>query len=401
MTTRIIVSSPSMELGGANKTMASLLNALKDRGCEPEWICTGHNPTSDDGGWLGERRFKMHSLPSTQLSAVRQRQALLLDHLRKCSPCIYIPNFDFDMACAVPALSPESAAVFIVHSDEPIYYDFVADYGHLFNAIVCVSRFITEKLQRLHPEWAERIVHIPFGVDCPARIPTREKEPSAPLEVAYCGRLSFYQKRIQDLAEIIRRCHLDRLPVRFRISGSGPDEKAFFQSIAQPLAEGTAIRVGFLSNAQVLDLFANSDALVITSDFEGLPAVLLEAMAYGCVPVVSHTVSGMAEVVQSDENGFLVPIGDVDGFVRALARLAAEPELRHHLGSGAFERIKTGGFTLTRAAADYENLFKALLNNPNRISYKRNCEVIVPEKYRLGAKIQKRINWLLRDVSAQ
>jgi glycosyltransferase involved in cell wall biosynthesis len=389
---RVIASSPSFELSGANVLMANLLDELQAKGCETEWICTGYN-SAVAKDWLGHRRFKMHSLPATRLSAIRQRQKFLLEYVRQCSPCIYIPNFDFDMACAVPALPPEITAVFIVHCDEPLYYDFVARHGQMFNAIVCVSRFVTQKLQMAHPGWAERIVHIPFGVECPQQLPVRRIQSSSPLEVAYCGRLSFYQKRVHDLAEIIRRCHAQRLPVRFSIAGAGSDEKVFFESIAEPIAAGAVNRLGFLSNAEVLSLLGKADVLLMTSEFEGLPVVLLEAMSRGCIPLVTRTESGMNEVVIDGEGGFLIPVGDVAGFVHALSKLTAEPDLRDRLGRGAFERISAGGFTLARAATDYRKLFESLSGSQSLV--KREAQPIIPNRYRFGPRVIKRFQALL------
>jgi hypothetical protein len=74
-------------------------------------------------------------------------------------------------------------------------------------AIVCVSEVVTYKLIAALPTLKERIVHIPFGVEPLAELPERARLPGEALKVAYCGRLSFHQKRVQDLARIINQCH--------------------------------------------------------------------------------------------------------------------------------------------------------------------------------------------------
>jgi len=160
----VIASSPTLELSGANVLVANLLDELSKMGINTTWIVTGHAPM-DDGAWLGERRFPIKQLPPTRLSDVRSRQRLVLDYLEAGSPCIYLPNFDFDMACAIPALPPTSRGVLIMHCDDPVYYDFVERHGDLFDAIVCVSSFLASKLRAKHPALSERIVHIPFGVE--------------------------------------------------------------------------------------------------------------------------------------------------------------------------------------------------------------------------------------------
>jgi glycosyltransferase involved in cell wall biosynthesis len=388
MSLRVIASSPSLELSGANILVANLLDQLQRTGIETEWIVTGHHPT-DDAAWLGARQFKIHRLRLTRIADVQLRQKLLLEFLEERAPCVYLPNFDFDMACATPALSPANQVVLIMHCDDPVYYKFAAQHGKLFNAIVCVSEFLAKKLGAAQPELRARIVHIPFGVEPPAGLPAREKLPGQPLAVAYCGRIAFHQKRVQDLAQIINRCHAENLPVRFQIAGTGPDEKVFFESIKEPLAAGKVLRLGFLPNPDVLKLLGKSDVLVMTSDFEGLPVVLLEAMSRGSVPVVTKIESGMSELVRHGENGFLLPVGDVKSFVEVLAKLSADSALLLRLRQAAFDRITSGGFTLARAAADYRKLFESLADAKWQVQ--RNGPAIIPEHYRMRRRIFKRL----------
>jgi len=387
MSLNIVASSPSLELSGANVLVANLLDQFQRAGIQTDWIVTGHNPT-DDAAWLGARQFKIHRLRLTRISDVQQRQKMLVEFLEERAPCIYLPNFDFDMACATPALSPANKVVLIMHCDDPVYYNFAARHGNLFNAIVCVSEFLAKKLGAAQPDFKGRIVHIPFGVAPPTELPAREKMPGQPLVVAYCGRISFHQKRVQDLAAIINQCYAENQPVQFQIAGTGPDEKAFFETIKKPLAAGKVSRHGFLSNPAALELLGKSDVILMTSDFEGLPVVLLEAMSRGCVPVVTKTESGVGELVQSGENGYMLSVGDVKSFAGVLAKLSADAALLSRLRQAAFERIISSGFTLERAAADYRKLFESL--NEAKWHVERNGQPIIPGHYRLGSRIIKR-----------
>ena len=394
MSLSIIASSPSLELSGANVLVANLFDELQKKGGRAAWIVTGHEPSANDGSWLGERRFNIHHLPPTRLSNVRRRQTLLRDFLEQHSPCVYLPNFDFDMACAIPSLSPAVRAALVVHCDDPVYYNFVADHGNLFDAIVCVSEFLAEKLRAAHASLSERIFHIPFGVAVPARLPERNKRAGEPLEVAYCGRITFHQKRVEDLAGVIIRCQEESVAARFHIAGTGADERDFFERIRGPLAAGTARRLGFLPNADVLRLLERSDVLLMTSDFEGLPVILLEAMSRGCVPIVTRIKSGMTELVRHGENGFLLPVGDIGAFVSALKTLSAEPERLKRLRQAAYERVRDC-FTLERAAADYRKLFESLMNDEVRWPALRTGKAIVPSHYRKHVRIVRRVKKLL------
>jgi glycosyltransferase involved in cell wall biosynthesis len=388
----IRASSPTLELSGANVLVANLLEEFSRNAVDTGWIVTAHSP-KEDAAWLGGRRFTILRLTPTRLSDVRRRQKLLLGHLESAIPCIYLPNFDFDMACAIPALPPECRAVLIMHCDDPVYYEFVDRHGDLFDAIVCVSSFLASTLQSKHPELSDKIVYIPFGIQIPDHLPAKKKgsNSSEALRVAYCGRLSFHQKRVQDLAGIINRCHAGNIPVEFHIAGAGPDEKEFFDSISQPIACGMVHRHGFLKNSEVLNLLEQSDVLLMTSDFEGLPVVLLEAMSRGCIPVVSRIQSGIGEVVRHGETGYLHPVGDVDGFVATLGNLVRDDALRERIADASFERLKAGGFTLERAAADYWRLFESLVAGKNQFYHRPSGAPLSPKRYRFFHRIKQKI----------
>ena len=123
---------------------------------------------------------------------------------------------------------------------------------------------------------------------------------------------------------------LPELPgIKLLIAGSGPDE-ALLTALAASL--GIAGRVYFLGQRRDLaELFELTELLVMPSLFEGLPFAMLEAMAAG-KPVLASDVGGVSEALRDGETGVLVPPGDVDALVQALAKLLAEPETLRRMG---------------------------------------------------------------------
>jgi glycosyltransferase involved in cell wall biosynthesis len=89
---------------------------------------------------------------------------------------------------------------------------------------------------------------------------------------------------------------------------------------------------------------AGSDVLALTSvrtergSREGVPVVLMEAMATG-LPVVASDLSGIPELVEHEQNGLLVPPGDADSIAQALDRLRRDPDLRPRLGQAARRKV--------------------------------------------------------------
>ena len=106
---------------------------------------------------------------------------------------------------------------------------------------------------------------------------------------------------------------------------------------------------------QRADLFALASFVTDDGDRDGIPNVLVEAMACG-LPVVSTTVAGIPELVKPGQNGLLVPPRDVAGLAEALAALLRDPEQRQALGRRARQTV-VAHFDLQAAAREIVGLF--------------------------------------------
>lgn len=122
--------------------------------------------------------------------------------------------------------------------------------------------------------------------------------------------------------------------VRLDVVGDG-SQRAALES--QAAALGIADLVRFHGSRPYDELpghLATADALVLTSHHETAARVLVLA-ALASVPVVTTATTGSTEVVEDGRTGFIVPLGDRSALTERLARLAADPALRHRLGAAA------------------------------------------------------------------
>ena len=104
--------------------------------------------------------------------------------------------------------------------------------------------------------------------------------------------------------------------------------------------EGLGERVRFVRPRRDLaSVYGDADLFVLSSLWEGLPYVLLEAMAYG-LPVVATAVDGIPEVVAAGETGLLVAAADPEALAGALAQLLAAPAGRHAMGAAGAARVR-------------------------------------------------------------
>ena len=93
---------------------------------------------------------------------------------------------------------------------------------------------------------------------------------------------------------------------------------------------------GWLDHAERDELLRDAELLVLPSSAEGLPMAVLEAMAFGVVPLVTP-VGALPELVHDGVNGAVVPVGDPDALARTLDELVADDEHRRALGRRARE----------------------------------------------------------------
>jgi glycosyltransferase involved in cell wall biosynthesis len=120
---------------------------------------------------------------------------------------------------------------------------------------------------------------------------------------------------------------------------------------------GIADRVhfkGFVNN--VKDYFAKSRCLVLASEFEGLPTVLIEAMAQGCQVVSTNCPTGPAEILDNGEYGYLVEIGDIEGLSHAMKSALQLSRNKQGLD------LHLNQFTTNNSADAYEKVCKEIIS---------------------------------------
>ena len=207
----------------------------------------------------------------------------------------------------------------------------------------------------------ETLEVIHCGIDGRIFAPT-DRAPGGRLAITCIGTLHEVKGQrylIDAAAELVRR----NVDVGIRFVGDGPDRQAL-EDRARSL--GIADRIDFLglrTRTEVVALLGEADILVAPSvptaagKREGLPVVLIEAMAAG-VPVVASHLSGIPELVENEVTGLTVPPGDSTAIADAIARLAADPALGRRLSAAGRARV-AGEFDLDRNARKLISRFAA------------------------------------------
>lgn len=203
-----------------------------------------------------------------------------------------------------------------------------------------------------------RVIH--HGVELDLFKPRPRPTVVADVQIVTVGRL-VEKKGFPDLLRALGRLKASGRRITCRVYGDGP--------LLRPLAElrdslGLADAVHFLgerSRETIIQALHSSDVFVLTptvtedGDRDGIPNVLVEAMACG-LPVVSTSAGGIPELVTHSENGFLTAPGDVASIENHIATLLDSPKLRQQMGVAARRTVESG-YDVNMAAERLQRIF--------------------------------------------
>jgi colanic acid/amylovoran biosynthesis glycosyltransferase len=224
--------------------------------------------------------------------------------------------------------------------------------------VVCVSDFGRSQLMMLVDEdhW-DKIHVVPCGID-PGEYSPASRDGPAPgerLNVLVVGRLVPVKGHAVLLEAIARLRRTGTMPVSLEIVGDGPLRNAL-ESKARALGLGEhATFHGRVGQDDIRRHYAAADVFCLPSFGEGVPVVLMEAMAME-IPVVASRVMGIPELVEDGASGLLLRPGRAEPLAEALARLAASPDLRRCLGRAGRARIESA-FSLERSAQNLRDVY--------------------------------------------
>lgn len=172
-----------------------------------------------------------------------------------------------------------------------------------------------------HGDWPRlQVVHC--GIE-PARFADPAPMPAGALHLVNIGRFA-EQKGQLLLPEAVAMARDRGAPVRLTLVGDGPMRPAIEAAIARHGLGDAITLTGWLDEAGVRDVLNRAHALVLPSFAEGLPMVVMEAMAAGRA-VIGTWIAGNPELIVPGKTGWLVPAGDAAALADAMAQAAALP----------------------------------------------------------------------------
>ena len=230
--------------------------------------------------------------------------------------------------------------------------------------IISVSEAINSQLSNNYPEYIDKFMFLPNGVDknylkishSSGRMRNDNKDV---LQILTIGSL-IQRKGVKDIIKALRILKQTEVSFRFSIIGKGIEEKNLKKFVR---SSGLSDQVCFLGNVspeEIPSYFAKSDVFILASYSEGRPNVILESLAAG-VPVIATQIDGVTELIQENITGLLYLPGDSIKLAKQIDRLIDDRDLRHKLAKRGKDLIMESGLLWGKVGNRYAEIYSRVI----------------------------------------
>lgn len=217
--------------------------------------------------------------------------------------------------------------------------------------ITTISKFLAYELREYYG--VDRINIIGNAVDEQKFIPKNNNKKDYML---YVGRLS-YGKGLFDLLKSVRLLS-EEFDFKLFLIGKGELERKLNKIIVDEHIENNVKILGSYSHETLVEIYQNAKIFVFPSHYEGVPTVVLEAMASG-LPVVLSDIPAHRYLIEDGENGILFKKGQSHDLYNKISNLLLDDSLRKKIGYNARKTIIENGFTWNELSGKFEALYES------------------------------------------
>lgn len=191
-----------------------------------------------------------------------------------------------------------------------------------------------------------------YVIPNPCSFSPLESLPRKKKQLLYVGRLDKGSKRPDRLLKVWSHLYKKYPDWNLVIVGDGK-QRAILEKRARNME-----RVSFIGYADPRQYYIESSIFCMTSNFEGLPMVLLEAMCFGTIPVAFNSFASVTDVITDKRNGLLVPPFSVKGYVEKIEYLINNESIRSNMAKAGIESVRR--YTIDSIIEQWETLFAKL-----------------------------------------
>ncbi|UYN85595.1 MAG: glycosyltransferase [Cyclobacteriaceae bacterium] len=233
-----------------------------------------------------------------------------------------------------------------------VQYRLLKIFGVVYSAN---SKRVASHLSVMFNEQVDTFPILHNGIDVPEVTPVINFV--TPVRIGYVARMSLHKGHLFFLEVLEKLIHTRHLKCEAIFFGDGPDRMVIEKSIKEKKLEKFVTLTGVVPDLD--KQLVTCDIVTLLSDFEGMPNVILEAMALG-KPVVATDVGNARELLANDA-GFILEKKNIDDAVAVFEQLIQQPELRLSMGQIGRTRIKNE-FSLTSTLSSLLNYYRTIVN---------------------------------------
>jgi len=224
------------------------------------------------------------------------------------------------------------------------------------NFVACASYFMQAQAMRVvAPEQWQKFKIVRCGVDCRRLSKIRPKSDESTIPKLICvGRLS-PEKGHLGMLRVMQRLRNCGINFSLTLVGDGPTRDVIEDLVDRLGLRNRVFFAGFLTENETLSAIATSDILILPSFMEGLPVVLIEALALG-KPVISSRVAGIPELIEHGKSGMLFTPSNSNELEKVLAELLQNRDVWTQMGQMGRARVETE-FDITHIARRLQEMF--------------------------------------------
>jgi glycosyltransferase involved in cell wall biosynthesis len=272
---------------------------------------------------------------------------------------VVVNNHSRETQLLMPSLPASVLRLSVIRStDAPVIEDACFNSGYL-DSLVGISPQVTELL--LNAKVSSAVHTIPNAV-----LVANESLPdlSSPLQIIFVGRIEERQKNILILPDIARILMSKGLDFKLTVVGDGPHRRDLEVKIARMNLGNVIDMLGEMKRDAAWNIFCKAHLALLPSNFEGFGLVVAEAMAAGCVPIVSD-IPVFRWILGEDAEHLTADVQSPSAYADRLVELASDP-IKHKCLQNSLRNRQRENFTPEATVSEYLKLLEDLLKHRNR-----------------------------------
>lgn len=321
--------------GGAENWNYSMAKELAKAGCDIRILASPDISIEEpeaESGRFSIRRFRKEDCFADMVKEMMEQL-----------PIVFLNCFTeelFFAALAVKMIYPNEIQIIDeVHLGCKQSYDLHVQFDDFIDRYICVSSRIKETLKTAYGIQEERLFFKEQPIKTDETFQKRyAADSSGPIRIGYAARLVKKQKRADLLPVFLEQLRKRGINYRLEIAGGGEEEDKIKRELKQCGEEDHVKFLGCLGYSEMEDFWKRQDVYINFSEFEGASLAMLEAMSFGCVPIVTD-VSGASDYIVSGRSGYICAVGDLEAMAQRVLELYQHRILLKEYGNAARESV--------------------------------------------------------------